>query len=179
MREDFQHFRDQMRDVEGRFRTQSLFWETSTKREKYPPLFTLKDKESKGLPSLRQIYFTYEHLPEHEYEFALDVFGSWELWNKIATESTVRHHIVEWRKELEMKVRASAMKAMIQSALNDGSKGAATAKYLSEAGWRGTARGRPTKEELQRELKVQAGIAKEFEADLERIGLKVIQGGKH
>jgi hypothetical protein len=179
MREEYQHYRDQMKDETGRYRTRSLFWETRhIEEDKYPPLFTLKDKEHKGYPSLKKIFLSYEHLPGHEYEFAMDVFGSWEHWSKLADESTLKDYIKSWRDELEIKIRASAMKALIKNAFEDGSKGANMAKYLAEGGWRGTGRGRPSKEELQRELKVQAGVAKEFASDLERIGLVAIQGGK-
>ena len=67
---------------------------------------------------------------------------------------------------------------MIRNIKEDGAKGASMAKYLAEGGWMGSGRGRPSKEDVQRELKVQAGIAKELDSDLERIGLVAIQGGK-
>jgi len=47
------------------------------------------------------------------------------------------------------------------------------AKYLVEKGYM-TKRGRPSKEELEREKKHILGINKDVASDLERIGLKVV-----
>ncbi len=56
-------------------------------------------------------------------------------------------------------------------------KGVNAAKYLAEKGYL-PKRGRPSKEEVERERKIQAGVNKELESDMERIGLKVVNGGK-
>ena len=175
-----QDIRPQLKDTFGRFRTESLFLETSKsfRREEYPPVFTLKDREYKGLPSIKRIYMSYNHIPGLEYEFASDVFGSWAHWVKIYDGSKITPYVEIWRDELEIAVRAKALKAIMENALMDGAKGSSSAKYLAEASWRGSSRGRPSKEEVKRELKVQAGIAKHFDEDLERIGLSVISGGK-
>ena len=61
---------------------------------------------------------------------------------------------------------------MIASGDND-AKGVNAAKYLAEKGYL-SKRGRPSKEEVERERKIQAGVSKELEGDMERLGLKVV-----
>lgn len=170
-----------MKDEKGKYRTQSLFWETRTRgetEERYPPLFTLKDREHQGLPSLKNIYLSYDHLPGQEYEFAMDVFGSWDHWERLAKIGLIRPYIAEWRKELEIKIRANAAKALLRNAFEDGPKGASSARYISEGGWKGNGRGRPSNLEVQRELHQQAANSQQLESDMERIGLKVVNGGR-
>lgn len=176
-----------LKDSMGRYRTQSLFWEfafLNKERENVlEPLFTLKDydlvKGEVTYPSLKTIYMTYDHVPGFEYEFALDVFGSWDHWNKLASETipAIRNTIKEWREELEIKLKAQAIKSLIQTSRIDDVKGFNAAKYLADKGYAPT-RGRPSKEEVEREKKVQAGVSKELEADMERLGLSVINGSK-
>lgn len=171
---------------QDRARTKSLFIEDAKQNQhnsvKFEPLFTIKRddfvKDGKTYYSLKKIYFSYEHIPGHEYDFAMDVFGSWRYWEALCKSVYYRDMITDWRDEMEIRIRCKSMKSLMDTAYNEGSKGAAYAKYLSEGGWKGNSRGRPSKEEIQRELKVATGIAKEFDGDLERIGLKVVNGGK-
>lgn len=172
---DFEHFRENARDEQGRFRTQSLFLETNQVSDKYPPLFTLKDYNHKGLPSLKLIYLSYDHVPGHEYQFAMDVFGSWQHWQKLF-ESRMRDTFLAWQEELEVKMAAKGYKSLALAAKNP-EKGIAAAKFLADRGWK-QKRGRPSKEEVERERRVQAGIKNEFESDIERIGLSLVKGNK-
>ena len=111
MKEEYAPWRAVMLDSQSRYRTRSLFWETRNIdiEEKWEPLFTIKDKPHTvkaigraGLntyPSLKQIYMSYDHVPGHEYEFAMDIFGSWKHWNVLCL-STLRDMIQEWRLDL-------------------------------------------------------------------------------
>lgn len=174
-----------LKDAMGRFRTQSLFWEFRfTKDEdKYPAYFTLKDrnidKDGVTFYSLKQIYMSYDHIPGFEYEFALDTFNSWDHWIKLATETIpeIRNEIKGWREELDIKLKAQAIKSLIAASRDSDSKGFNAAKYLADKGYAPT-RGRPSKEEVEREKRVQAGVSKELEDDMLRLGLTVISGSK-
>jgi hypothetical protein len=175
----------ELKDAMGRYRTQSLFWELRFKDEedKYTPIFTLKDYdlEKDGIiyPSLKQRYMSYDHIPGFEYEFAMEVFNSWDHWNKLANDTIapIRNVIKEWREELDIKLKAQAIKALIQSSRVDDAKGFNAAKYLADKGY-APQRGRPSKEEVEREKRVQAGVNKDLESDMERLGLTVITGTK-
>jgi len=179
---DFTKLQDFMKDDQGRYRTISLFWELRHySQEKIEPVFTLKSydlqKEDKLYPSLKKIYLTYDHIPGFEYEFALDVFGSWEHWQKMANSQMLKDHIQTWRDELDVRIKAQSLKAMMLAARDNDAKGVNAAKYLAEKGY-AQKRGRPSKAEIEREKKIQAGANKELADDMERIGLKIVEGGK-
>lgn len=168
-----------LKDDRNVIRTTSLFFES--KREADPvntPIFTLKDFDYTidGVTyiSLKLIYFSYDHIPGFEYEFAMDVFGSWDIWTKI-TKSSIRHEIQAWREELEIKIKAQAIKAMMNASRTDDAKGVAAAKYLADKGYieGNTKRGRPTKEDVERERKIQAEVRDSVAEDMERIGMTV------
>jgi len=181
---DLTKFHSVMKDDNGRYRTQSLFWELRYgTEEKYPPIFTLKSDniERDGILyySLKKIYLSYDHVPKYEYEFATDVFGSWDHWNKLANDTlpAIKDEIKSWREELDIKLKALGLKALIHASRDNDAKGVQASKYLAEKGYE-TKRGRPSKEEIERERKIQAGARKELETDMERIGLKIINGEK-
>lgn len=181
MKEEFQGWRDVMKDRQGRYRTQSLFWETRSDEKGYIPLFTRKgyNHTVDGItyPSLKLIYLSYNHIPEYEYEFAMDVFGSWDHWYLFANDSIFRKDVKEWRQELDIKIKAEAIKAMLAASKGEDAKGVAAAKYLADKGYV-QRRGRPSKEEIERERKISAGVSKDLETDMERLGLSVVNGSK-
>ena len=179
---DFTKLHEVMKDEQGRYRTISLFWELRHQAGNYEPVFTLKSydlqKEDKLYPSLKKIYLTYDHVPGFEYEFATDVFGSWDHWQKIThSKGTLKDTVQEWRDELDVRIKAQSLKAMMLASRDNDAKGVNAAKYLAEKGY-ASKRGRPSKEEVEREKRIQASANKELAEDLERIGLQVVEGGK-
>jgi hypothetical protein len=171
-------------DTLGRYRTVSLFLEnyrTDATPAKYPPLFSLRDtdvvRDSVLYPSLKKIYFSYSHIPGFEYEFAVDVFFSWDHWIKLTEESTLRHRFKEWRDELEIKLKAQAIRSLIEVSKVADPKGVAAAKYLAEKGYI-SRKGRPSKEEKERLLKQEAAVRDNLEEDMQRLGLSIVQGTK-
>ena len=83
--------------------------------------------------------------------------------------------IKDWQHELDIRLKAQGIKAIMRHSLDDDPKGLQAAKYLVEKGYAKRA-GRPSKEEVERELKTDAKAAKDRQSDLERIGLKVVNG---
>jgi hypothetical protein len=165
-----------LKDVVGRYRTQSLFREFYIKDVK--PLWTLKDEDpANELPSLKQLYL--EVADPTEYQFALEAFGNWKQWLKIKASKAIGPYLEDWPLELELKLRSEGIQEVILEAQGGKSKFNA-AKFLANADWKGTAskRGRPSKEEVERERKIAAKLDSEFSEDAERIGLSVIEGGK-
>lgn len=168
------------KDHLSRWRTKSMFWDISgeTQRGEHT-LYTLYDedivRDGKTYLSLKKIYFSYDHIPFNEYDFANEHLGGWTHWNILANNSAapIRDAIASWRTELEIKLKSMAIKSMIKSAKEDGVKGFSAAKYLADKGY-ATIRGRPSKEEVARERKIAAGISQELEEDMERIGLTLV-----
>jgi hypothetical protein len=167
--------REQLVDHVNAYRTQSLFIETNgTTRD---PIMTLNDHdlELNGtvLYSLKKIYM--EEADPEEYRVAIRVFGSWAHWERLLQNKKIFRKIQEYRKELEVKIRSDAVRALISTAALDGAKGTSAAKYVAEKGWEKRKAGAPTKAEVKSELKVQADMDSELQEDMKRLNIKVIK----
>jgi hypothetical protein len=190
-KEDFIKWHSQMKDSIGRYRTRSLFWEFRVvdRSDVYEPIFTSKSKShtvtsfnKKGMityPSLKEIYMSYVHVPGHEYEFAMDVFGSWQHWLVLCDSAAViRNMINEWRDELTIKLKAEAIRSLLIASKDPSAVGVNAAKYLANEDYLPKKVGRITKEEKIREIKLAAGIRDTLAEDMDRLGLSVITGTK-
>lgn len=169
--------RDQLVDSVGRFRTQSLFRETSYQVKDHDPIYTLKEVDPQGkLPSLWKIYV--ELNDPTEYEFAKLCFGSWRHFRHLCTLRWFSDYINQYRDELQVKLQCEGIQRLKGHAQEKG--GTPAAKYLAEAGWKGTKgkRGRPSTEEILGEKKRLALIDEEVGEDAQRMGLQVINGDK-
>lgn len=168
------------KDDKSRWRTRSLFWEYAhnAQREQFTPPYTIHDEDivRDGITyvSLKRLYMTYDHVPGFEYEFANNHLGGWAHFQTIVNGNTIlASDISKWREELEVKRRAEAIKAMIRSSKEDGPKAFSASKYLANKEY-SPARGRPSKEEVEREKRIQAGITDELSEDMDRIGLSLV-----
>jgi hypothetical protein len=161
------------KDVNNKWRTYSLFWEHRQKGYDY--YWTLKDKGTEELPSLKEIYMSYRHAPEFEYEFAQEVIGSWPHWQKLC-RSGLKNYIAAWREELDVKLKAEAIRGAInvsKEGESDSSRLQAN-KWLADKGYAPT-RGRPSKLEKAQKLAQDAAVSSEIEDDLARVGLKAVK----
>ena len=161
------------KDHVNSWRKGSLFFEINTSA--LTPVFTLKreDHEYKG-NTYKAIYPLFIELvvdDPTEYDFAMAVFGSWAHWQKISESNMMKEFFEEWRIEAEVARRSLMLKNIIKTATTEGSKGTTAAKYIAEHGWQ-KKRGRPSKVEVEKERKIQAGIDTNLQEDMERIGLK-------
>jgi hypothetical protein len=165
------------KDTMGRYRTQSLFHEFRTITPEYKPLWTLKDEPVNGLPSLKALYLSCGD--PTEYSFAKEAFGSWNQWLKIKASKALAPYIEDWPTELEIKLKSEGLRGIITEALEGGKSSFNAAKYLANGDWnKGSTRGRPSKAEVEKNLKIAAKMDAEFADDATRIGLSVINGGK-
>lgn len=177
----------------NRFRSKSLFWEwrdyqISPNEEDLAPIFTIKDyahtvkNKDLGLityPSLREVYLSYDHVPYNEYEFAIDVFNSWEHWKYLCNVSSLTKPLVaSWREELTVRLKANAVKQILKVARSDTPASLSAARYISDEGYTIKKVGRITKEEKERELKIAAGVRDTLASDMDRLGLTLTVGGK-
>lgn len=188
-KQDLKKNHKNMMDSMGRYRVASLFWETrnALKEEEFSPMFSLKPSsftapsaDKKTLvtyPSLKEIYMSYDHIPGFEYDFAMDVFGCWEHWERL-TKSMLKEDFQHWRDELTVKLKASALKKLMKASLEPSATGVTAARYLADEGYVPKKMGRTTKEEKVRQLKIDAGIRDDLSSDMDRLGLSVVNGGK-
>lgn len=152
------------KDEQGRFLTAGLFKETNTSPN-YTPPFTLKEDDVGEYKSMRKLYLGYED--PTEYEFAMAVLGSWDHWQKLCNTGWFKPYLEVWRNELEIKLRSRAIKQVARIAKDKDS----AARWLAEGKWRENKRGRPSKDEVERQKKIAAGIESDTEEDLKRLGL--------
>lgn len=162
---------NQLKAANGRFLTEALFYETSRDRVAYPPLFTLKPHEHMGLPSLKQLYL--QHRDPTEYQFAMNVLGSWQHWEILCGLSWFAPYVAEWRSELAVLLQSEAAKAAL-GVLSDNAAPAATkmqaARYIADQGWQPKqGKGRPKKSDIERAAREEARHTKVVEEDYKRI----------
>ena len=166
-----------MKDNFGKWRTYSLFYEH--RRKTYPFYWTLKEraisKEGNNIPSLKEIYLSYSHIPGSEYSFATEIIGSWLQWQRLC-RSGLKPFIKEWRDELEIKIQATAMRSIIECSSDKMASSFQASKYLADKGYV-PMRGRPTKEEKANAISQDRDVAHEIQDDLERVGLRIIDKG--
>lgn len=157
--------KEKMIDVGGRPFTQSLFLEVGYSEF---AVYTLKEDDheynGKLYPSLKRLYM--EIADPTEYEFANLCLLNWKHWQRICENKVLRKYIDEWREELEVKLRSRGVKAAMSEAITGNFQ---AAKWVADRGWDTRKAGRPTKAEIEREKRIQAGIADEYEADVIRL----------
>jgi len=162
---------DVMRDVKGRKRTMSLFYETNV--SSLEAEYTTKDyNHVVGEKTYISIYLIYMELADPtEYEFAKLVFGSWQHWERICRADLFKPMIEEWRSELEVKLRSGAIKQIMKNSTLSEGRGQTAAKFLADRGWDKRPAGAPSKAEKARKAKIDKSIHHELEDDAERLGL--------
>jgi len=159
------------KDSQGRFRTQSLFWEKNkvALRDEYPPIYTLKDEDYKDYKSARLIYLAQRD--PTEYKAAIALFGSWAHWNHMLESCKwFVEHLEEWRSELEVLLRSEAIKGIVDDSESDSKSNVTSCKWLADKGWeKSDTRGRPSKKAVEKEAKIQGRIAEELDEDIARM----------
>lgn len=165
------------KDSLGRWHTRALFIETSNNKDACPPLYTIQNeslvRDGITYPSLKKIYMEYSHIPGYEYEFAQEHLGGWEHWMRLFN-STLKETFLQWREELTIKQKATALKGIIAQSLDGTPTAFQAGKYLVEEGWI-EKKGRPKKEDIEKAAKRAASVRDEIEEDLERVGLSLVK----
>ena len=159
-----------MKDEKGRYLTQSLFLELGYNTDK--AIYTLdgEDKMYNGTlyPSLKKRYI--EFADPVEYNFAKEYLYDWDHWQRIVNNKVIREHVNVWREELELSLVSEGVLTLIDLAAND--KSYQAGKWLAERGWDKKTKGRPSKEDIDAEIKRKADKQEEYEADFELLELK-------
>lgn len=140
------------------------------------PVFSLHG-DYPGLINARK---TFVHLRDPTgYQWAMLYLGDWAHWKALMKCKWFVEALGEWQAELDIAIQSENIQRIQAIAKDESDKGrGAAAKWLAEKQYKekkGPGRGRPTKEELQGELKKQAEASQSEDADLERIGLKLVK----
>lgn len=161
------------RNPMGRRYLRALFFE-EVGEDKSTVVYTLKREDHLGYPSLYRLYM--ETADPTEYRFARDHLDGWSHWKELSEADWFAPYIDEWRLELEVRLRSTALARILDEATSNTSNNAYHAnKYLLEGSWKpkeSSKRGRPSKDTIRQEIIAQAASRREIEDDAERLGLK-------
>ena len=160
--------KSKFKDAQGKFITQGLFLESNYDASQAVYTFKDYDHEWRGViyPSLKLLYLKEED--PTEYLFAEKHLCGWPHWKRLCANVIVRRYIDEWREELELKLRAYAVREM-QALINSENGNFQAAKYLAEKGWDKRAAGRPSKAEIEKRVAIEKHISDEFAGDVKRL----------
>lgn len=140
---------NKFKDTIGRFRTVSLFKETAVTDKSFV-LFTMQEA--------RELFVACDD--PTGYRFATEHLGGWKHWLSLKNSSKVNEFIVQWEEELEVKLRSQSLGNMLK--LSKGDKGYQANKFLIDGGWKQKTAGRPSKEAIKKETRIQARAYEEF-----------------
>lgn len=161
--------KNKFKTPQGVLYLRGLFFE-ETGADKSTCVYTLKDEDHMGFPSLYRIYMEMED--PTEWRFANEALDGWKHWQSLCEASWFQKYLNRWREELELKMKGRALVEIQATASNPDSKNHYNAnRFLLEGGWKDKPsgkRGRPSKEEIKNEAHRQ--ISREVE-DLKRIRL--------
>lgn len=163
--------REMLVDDRGRYKTLSLFLEIAYDRS---AIFTLKDYdheyEGKTYYSMKKLFL--EESDPTEYQFATKYLAGWEHWQRMCNNKALALHIDKWRIELDLKLRSEGIQWVLKSARKK--QNWLAAKFLAEKGWETRSAGRPSKDEIEKNIAIEAKIQDEFSDDIAR--LRVVHG---
>lgn len=161
----------------GKVKTKTLFYEIGYELDS--ALFTIKEEdivvEGKHLVSLYKLYMALVPQDPTEYTFAKSVFNSWEIWTKVANSVAFRGYVKEWRKEIEVRIKSDAIKAIAEEMKSGGRSSFSAAKLLLEKGWIDKEPSSAAKKKLQQKEDEETSRAalSMLQSDAERLGLKI------
>lgn len=162
---------NQFRIWTGQRLLKGLFYET-TLSDKSSVVYTLKDRDHEGYPSLYRLYM--ETDDPTEYNFAISHLDSWDHWETLCQCTWFKPYVSRWRKELEVRAKAKALMAIKALADNPDTKESYQAnKFLINGGWKeksqGRGAGRPSKEDIKKEATRLAEDSRSIDDDFARI----------
>lgn len=140
--------RSKFKNSNGQLLRRGIFLEEAV--EPTNIIYTLRDEDHKGYPSLYRLYM--EMMDVTEYEFATTYLHSWKHWQDVSNSPWFRPYIDRWRHELELKLKVRAIKEIMHEASSGGKNSFAANKWLVDKGWaptEGRGRGRPSKNDIK------------------------------
>lgn len=167
---------DKFKNSSGVYLLRGLFFET-TPADKTSVVYTLKDRDHEGYPSLKCLYLAISDFTE--YRFATQCLGGLEHWDKLCECTWFQPYVEQWRRELDLKIKSEALARIMIEAERDSQVKFGANKYLLEKGWEpkspsASKRGRPSKAEINEEAQKIVENNGRLIEDMERLGLRVV-----
>lgn len=155
--------------------TRGLFFE-QTLTDKSSVVYTLKNEDHEGYPSLYRLYIESVDRDPTEYHFATTYLDGWDHWEMLLECTWFKPYASRWRREARIRRSAFYLNQIARIA-KSGSREALTAsRYMLEEGWvpkEKNSKGRPSKDEIQQEAKRQAELDNLTAQDAERLGIRL------
>lgn len=165
----------------GKYYTRQLFQEMHQEiiptRVQIKPVFSFMEDK----PGLINARTTFVELNDPTgYQWAVKYLHSWPHFQLLENSEWFKPFLERYREEIRFKLRSTAIQKLMDIARSDSSQAVTAAKYLAslEFDKETHRRGRPSKTEMDAEMKRLTQLAEEDQGALERMGLKVIDGGK-
>lgn len=147
----------------------ALFFE-ETGSDKSSVVYSLKDNDHEGYPSLYRLYM--EANDPTEWRFTQQHLAGWDHWEKLCSCIWFLPYVTRWRKELQLRMSSQAL-ARIMAESKASSRDSFTAnRYLLERGWvaKGESKGgRPTKEAISAAAHHIASQDRQIQSDFNRL----------
>lgn len=154
-----------------------LFFETQD-ADKSSVVYTLKDSEHMGFPSLYELYMDGDDLTE--WSFATQYLDGWEHWEILCNCSWFKPFIDRWRREKEIRLKAQCLLRIHDIANEPTHNSSFTAnKFLLDNAWKlsgpegepkqASRRGRPSKQDIKEQATVIANEKSLISEDAKRI----------
>jgi hypothetical protein len=156
----------------GRYYLQALFYET-TLSYKSTVVYTLKETDHEGYPSLYRLYM--EAGDPTEYQFAVTHLDGWTHWQALVAAKWFLPYVEAWRAELAVKFESDAL-ARIRAVSADPSNPNYyyANKHLLELARKpadARKRGRPTKGSSPADETHERAVLREIAEDAKRLGV--------
>lgn len=150
---------EKFRSDNGQLLTRRLFWEVSLQiNDKSKTYYSLSNVDHpEGYPSLYKLYLQEED--PTEYRFASKYFEDYDHWMVVTRTPWMAPLINKWRKHLRSRLQSKAVGKILSISEDDTHKEQFKALLLVvKAGWEqpGSIRGRPSAEEIKKNLKIAA-----------------------
>lgn len=155
----------------GQLLLKGLFYET-VNADKTGVVYTLKPQDHAGYPSLYRLFLESDDVTE--YSFAVNYLDGWDHWERLCKCTWFKPFVAAWRKELEIRTRSRALKALADIANDPSKKESFQAnKFLVTGSWKtpeeSKGRGRPSKDEIKSEAERIARDSRDVDDDMARV----------
>lgn len=157
------------RNATGTRYLRALFYE-ETLADKSTVVYTLKDKDHQGYPSLYRLYM--ETGDPTEWRFATQYLDGWEHWDMLTQCHWFVPYVTRWRKELQLRIASQSLARIMAEAKTNSRDSFTANRYLLERGWEpkdAKKGGRPTKESIRAAAHELASQSQQINSDYDRL----------
>lgn len=142
---------DKFKNPSGVHYLKALFYEVCVESDKEHVLYTLKNYDHEGYPSIQRLFLEMDD--PTEYSFATKYFDSWQHWKMIRECNWFKPIYNEMVEELHLRIKAKALLKIREAAENSDKDKMQANKYLLEGGYidKEDKRGRPSKQKIKEE----------------------------